>query len=107
MNIEVRHRIGLPKARFHVINRGARKVDIFSTDEDRRLFIGLLAKFTLKHQIRLIAWCLMSNHYHLETEGEGTPLVRMMHDLDGTYARIYNQKYGGTGCLFQGRFKCI
>jgi REP element-mobilizing transposase RayT len=105
MSIEIRHRVGLPKGRFHVFNRGARKVAIFDDDDDRRLFVHLLAKFTIKYQIRLIAWCLMANHYHLEPEGEGTPLTRMMHDLDGTYAKIYNQRHEGSGCLFQGRFK--
>jgi hypothetical protein len=49
----------------------------------------------------------MSNHYHLEPEAEGTPLARMMHDLDGTYASIYNARHGGCGALFQGRFKSI
>jgi REP element-mobilizing transposase RayT len=89
------------------MNRGARKVDIFADDDDRRIFVSLLAKFTLKHQIRLIAWCLMGNHYHFESEAEGTPLTRMMHDLDGTYAKIYNERHEGMGCLFQGRFKSI
>ena len=105
--MEIRHRIGLPKMRFHVMNRGARKVDIFAGDEDRSHFVRLLARVTLKHQIRLMAWCLMSNHYHLEAEGEGTPLARMMHDLDGMYATYYNERHDTNGCLFQGRFKAI
>jgi REP element-mobilizing transposase RayT len=107
MSMEIRRRVGLPRMRFHVMNRGARKVGIFEDDADRRIFISLLAKFTLKYRIKLLAWCLMSNHYHLEPEGEGTPLSRMMHDLDGTYAKVYNQRHGGSGCLFQGRFKSM
>ena len=107
MSMEIKRRIGLPSMQFHVMNRGARKADIFANDDDRGYFVHLLGKFTLKHQIRLIAWCLMSNHYHLESEGEGTALVKMMHDLDGTYATFYNQRHGGNGCLFQGRFKCM
>lgn len=107
MGIEIKRRMGLPRMRFHVMNRGARKVDIYSTDEDREHFVSLLSKAALKHHITIIAWCLMSNHYHLEAEGEGTPLTQMMHDLDGPYAKAYNEKYESSGCLFQGRFKSM
>ena len=107
MSMELKRRVGLPSMRFHVMNRGARKVDIFSTDDDRQLFVSLMAKYALKYEIRLVAWCLMTNHYHLKCEGEGTPLTRMMHDLDGTYARVFNQRYGMPGALYQGRFKSM
>ena len=107
MRMEIRQRRGLPRMRFHVMNRGARKVDIYANDEDRELFVTLLAKAALKYHVSVVAWCLMSNHYHLETEGEGTPLTRMMHDLDGSYARIYNERHEGSGALFQGRFKSM
>lgn len=105
--MNIRHRVGLPRMSFHVMNRGARKARIFDQDADRRRFMDLLGRFCLKHEVKLSSWCLMSNHYHFEPSSEGTPLVRTMHDLDGCYARYYNESYGGSGCLFQGPFKSM
>ena len=105
--MNIRRRIGLPRMSFHVMNRGARRAQIFKDDEDRHLFVDLLGKYCLKNGVKLTSWCLMSNHYHTEPDTEGTPLTHLMHDLDGTYARHFNEKYDLNGCLFQGRFKSM
>jgi hypothetical protein len=49
----------------------------------------------------------MPNHYHLLPDSDGTTLSRMMHDLDGTYAQIYNERHNTTGCLFEGPYKTM
>ena len=105
--MNIRRRVGLPRMSFHVMNRGARRAVIFAKDGDRRVFVDLLGRFCLKHEIKLTSWCLMPNHYHTEPNGEGTPLSRMMHDLDGSYARFFNETYEASGCLFQGPFKSM
>jgi|GEM_PF-1091455 len=107
MSIRVRKRVGLPKSWFHVMNRGARKVSIFADEDDRAIFRGLMAKFAERYSIKILGWCLMPNHYHLQPDCEGTPLTLMMRDLDGTYARVFNGRHGTTGCLFQGPFKSM
>jgi len=103
--MRIRKRMGLPASYLHVMNRGARRIRIFKDDEDREIFVGLLKRFAKKYQVDVIAWCLMPNHYHLELYGEGTPIVLMMRDLDGVYARIFNQRHAGSGHLFQGPFR--
>lgn len=105
--MELRRRIGYPRSYFHVMNRGARKVSIFADQDDRKLFRGLLGRFAEKHAVKILAWCLMPNHYHLQPDCEGTPLSLMMRDLDRTYARAFNERHGTTGCLFQGPFKSM
>jgi REP element-mobilizing transposase RayT len=92
---------------FHVMNRGARKGIIFSNDGDRALFVHLLGKYALEYEVKIVAWCLMDNHYHLGARGEGTPLYEMMRVLDSTYARAFNGKCEVYGCLFQGPFKSM
>lgn len=104
MTLRIRRRVGLNRRYFHVMNRGARKVGIYASDEDRRVFVSLLGRFAMKHEVQLISWCLVGNHFHFEPDTEGTPLSRMMHDLDGTYARYFNDRHDGSGCLFQGPF---
>lgn len=102
--MRITKRIGLPRTTFHVVNRGARKNQIFTTDEERAFFVQLLGELALKNEVEVIAWCLMTNHFHLETASEGTPLTRMMRDLEGTFARAFNEKHQIPGCLFQGPF---
>jgi REP element-mobilizing transposase RayT len=105
--MEIRRRIGLPRMSFHVMNRGARRAVIFKDDQDRRSFVDLLGTFCVEQGIRLTSWSLMTNHYHLEPDSEGTPLSATMHNLDGTYAKAYNRRHESSGCLFQGRFKSM
>jgi REP element-mobilizing transposase RayT len=105
--MEIKRRVGLPRMNFHVMNRGARGISIFSGEEDRSLFVGLMGKLALKYEVGIVSWGLMPNHYHLEPDSEGNPLVEMMRDLDGTYARAYNERHGTWGCLFQGPFKSM
>lgn len=96
--MEIKQRMGLPRMPFHVMNRGARKISIFADNDDRRLFVHLMAQFALKHEIKIIAWSLMPNHYHMEPESEGTPLCRMMHDLDGAPS-VLDPRTGCRGVL--------
>ena len=104
--MKLRKRMGLPRQYFHVMNRGARKLTIFTDDQDRSLFVRLLGRFATKHGVSIISWCLMPNHAHVEPETEGTPLCSMMHDLEGNYARAFNKRHGTSGCIFQGPFVC-
>lgn len=56
----------------------------------------------------LSAFCLMGNHFHLlvKEHGEGGIASYMQRVLDG-YTKYFNTKYGGTGHLFQGRYKSV
>lgn len=105
--MQIKRRAGLPRMDFHVMNRGARKTTIFTCDDDRSLFVNLLGRFALEYEVKIIAWSLMCNHYHIEPNSEGTPLYEMIRVLDSTYARAFNEKYEGSGCLFQGPFKSM
>jgi len=104
MRLRIKKRMGLPRMYFHVMNRGARKVGIYASEEDRYVFFSLLDRFATKHQVPFISWCLVGNHFHFEPDSEGTPLSRMMHDLESTYARYFNRKHDTKGCLFESRF---
>lgn len=105
--MRIYRRAGLPRMSFHVINRGARKAILFERDADKDVFVDKLGRFCVKNGVVLTAWCLMTNHYHLEPDAEGTPLGDLMHDLNGAYARYFNEKYGSSGCLFQGPYKSL
>lgn len=58
--------------------------------------------------VKIYAFCLMPNHYHLllsPIEENGVPLF--MKKLNAGYAKYFNEKYERSGALFQGRYKSI
>lgn len=102
-----RYRNRLPLSYFHVMNRGARRMGIFSEDAHYGLFVTLLGRFALDYGVPVIAWCLVINHYHAILRATGEVLWKMLRDLEKTYSRYFNKKVGLSGCLFQGPFKSV
>ncbi len=50
---------------YHVMNRGRRGEKIFADIGDYQVFIDFLQESCRMWQIKIAAYCLMSNHYHL------------------------------------------
>ena len=50
---------------YHLINRGHNRECVFADDEDRRYFLGLLARYRQRYDLRLYYYCLMRNHFHV------------------------------------------
>jgi putative transposase len=49
---------------YHVLNRSAGRLTLFRTDQDFAAFQDLIAEAQQLHAIRLLAYCLMPNHWH-------------------------------------------
>jgi putative transposase len=90
---------------YHVTSRGNDGCEIVVDDEDRADFVRLLARIAVRFRIRIHAWCLMTNHYHLVLETPGGQVSQALHYLNGIYARRFNERYGRSGHLFGGRFR--
>ena len=100
-------RIEFPGALFHVTSRGNAKQDIFRDDEDRQVFLDLLGRCVERFDWMLLAYVLMTNHYHLMIRLTSETLSRGMHWLNGEYPRRFNRRHERVGHLLQGRFKGI
>jgi len=59
-------RIDLRGGWYHVMARGNDRRAIFDDDRDCEHFLGLLAEMVERYGIRLHAYVLMGNHYHLQ-----------------------------------------
>ncbi len=97
-------RIQFEGAFYHVYNRGVEKRPIFIDEKDRRTFLGFLGKAVPAFQLRLFAYCLMENHYHLFLQTPRANLQQTMKALQGQYAQYVNFRYNRVGPLFQGRY---
>ena len=97
-------RVQFPGAVYHISARGNHQENIYFSDQDRHLFIRLLALVAKRMNWVCHAYCQMTNHYHLLLETPDGILSGGMGYLNGVYTQKINQRYGFTGHLFQGRF---
>ena len=93
-------------AYYHLINRGNGRQQVFHKDGDYRAFIDLMQTAREKFAVRLLAWCLMPNHFHLLVQPEqADQLNKMMQWLMTSHVRRYHAHYGTSGHVWQGRYK--
>jgi putative transposase len=101
-------RIDIKDHVYHVLNRANARAQIFDGDSDYREFEEILEEAVEKHDMRLLAYCLMPNHWHLvlypKQDGD---LGQFMSWLTNTHTRRWHTKKEtiGQGHLYQGRYK--
>jgi putative transposase len=100
-------RIEFSGALYHVTSRGDRREAIFEDDEDRNLFLSVLAEVVDRFNWMCHAYSLMTNHYHLVIETPDGNLSKGMRQLNGFFTQATNRRHNRSGHLFQGRFKGI
>ena len=100
-------RIQYADAWYHVMNRGRRREKIFEAEEDYWSFVDLLKELDEVFNVRIAAYCLMSNHYHILIQTPDANLSRSMRHLNGVYTQRYNKRHSCDGQLFKGRYKSI
>jgi putative transposase len=91
---------------YHIINRGNRRDDIFHDDEDFKTMLSLLRSAKKKFEVKIYAYVLMNNHYHLVIYTKyAQSLSKCMQWIGTSYVRYYNKRYQTTGHLWEGRYK--
>lgn len=114
---------------YHAYNRGVEKRNIFLDDSDYAVFLHLLKIYLspantpqltrsnlvrprpiqdVADEIKLIAFCLMPNHFHLllkQRSREG--MTRLVRKVSTTYAMYFNERYKRVGSLFQGTYRAV
>lgn len=100
-------RIEYPDAWYHVMNRGRRGESVFRKDEDYVTFVELMKETVDMWNLRVGAYCLMPNHYHLLVQTPDANLSRCMRHINGVYTQRFNRNHSLDGQLFKGRYKAI
>jgi putative transposase len=100
-------RLEYPGALYHVTARGNRREDIYHTDTDRSAFLALLGETCERFGWRCLAYCLMTNHYHVVVETPDANLSRGMRQLNGVYTQGFNRRHRRVGHVFQGRYHAV
>lgn len=93
---------------YHVINRGNGRARVFHKDRDFQAFVELFAPACERLPMRILAYCLLPNHFHLvlwpRHDGD---LSRWMQWLMTAQVRRYHQSHHSSGHVWQGRFKAF
>lgn len=98
-------RLIIPGVAHHLTQRGNRRQIVFFSDSDKRLYLKLLADSLAGSRIRLLAYCLMSNHVHLvAVPEEKAEFASALGELHRKYTTIINIREKWRGHLWQGRF---
>ena len=100
-------RLEYPGARYHVINRGNYRSDVFASEGAKQAFERTLFEACLKWNWLLYAFVLMRNHFHLAVGTPQANLVLGMQWLQATYANRFNRLRKEQGHLFQGRYRAL
>lgn len=97
----------IPGGVYHVYARGSNRQAIFVFDSDRVDFLGCLHHVVRRTNLRCLAYCLMSNHYHLVLETLDGELSRAMQVLNGRYANRFNHRHERDAHVFKNRFGAV
>lgn len=91
---------------YHLYNRGVNRNNIFFKEENWEYFLNRLRHYFTPQTCKLLAYCLMPNHYHLlllvKIENFGR---KVMHLFTIAYTKAVNKKQNRVGPLFQGPYQ--
>jgi putative transposase len=90
------------------LNRGNDGQTLFSDPADYLAFVQVVRETLLIHALRILAYCLMPNHWHFAVwPEEDDQLSQFMHQLTTTHVRRWHgyRDSDGLGHVYQGPFK--
>lgn len=105
-----RSRVGVSHVVFHVLNRAVQGVTLFESRQDYRRFLEILVETMQRVPMRLLAYAVMPNHWHLVLwPDRDQDLALFMKWLTGIHAQEWRRVKGttGRGAVYQGRYKSI
>ena len=98
-------RIVVPGIAHHITQRGNNKQDVFFVDQDKMEYLRLLKKHSLEFGLRVLGYCLMTNHVHIVgVPDEEESLAKAVGRTNFIYTQYVNRMHGRSGHLWQNRF---
>jgi len=89
----------------HITQRGNNRQDVFFTDDDYRCYLDFLRENADRFRLRVLGYCLMTNHIHLvaipETEDALAKAIGRTH---WRFTQHINRLHNRSGHLWQNRF---
>ena len=88
----------------HVTERGNNRQNIFLCDNDRLIYLDRLKQDCHDCGVKLLGYCLMTNHVHLIAMPARAELLgKALRRTHSSYAQSFNRRYRRSGHLWQNR----
>jgi len=98
-------RIVVPRLPHHIVQRGNNRQDVFFGAADYRAYLDILHEQNQRFGLRVLAYCLMTNHVHLiAVPAREESLARAVGRTHWLFSRHINRMHGRSGHLWQNRF---
>ena len=85
---------------FRVYNRFARGEKVFADPKEAIVFVDRLNETKVRDGFSVLAWALMSDHFHMAVRTSAVPLSRTMQNLQNGFSRSFNRRWSRTGPLW-------
>ena len=105
-----RLRHSLQGTAFHVMNRAVRRTTLFNLHADYRAFLTLVQTTLGRFKIRVIAYCVMPNHWHFVVLCDRIEdISNWLHHTTTAHGIRWNLAHGtrGSGAVYQSRFTAV
>ena len=100
-----RARVVVPGVPHHVTQRGNNCQQVFFSGRQRTLYLELIREHAAHSGVRVLAYCLMSNHVHFVlVPKDARSLGHALGRAHSEYALTLNRFEGRSGHLWQNRF---
>jgi len=84
--------------------RGNNRQNIFKTKEDMFELMRAFKHVNSKYPFTILAFCFMTNHYHILIKPIQDPLEKIMGLVNKRYSTSYSKRYGHIGQIYQKRY---
>lgn len=92
----------------HVCQKSSDNGIIFYSSADFIVFFTLLCVKASRNKLRVLAVCLMLNHFHIEASfSSESVLSGFMNGLTSAFARMYNKQYKLSDKVFKKPFRSV
>ncbi|OGD66832.1 hypothetical protein A2442_02240 [Candidatus Campbellbacteria bacterium RIFOXYC2_FULL_35_25] len=102
------NRVDVANQIYHVLNRANARMQIFDSNKDYQLFESVLEEAKEKFDMRILAYSIMPNHWHLvlylKNDGDLQIFMRWV-SMTHTQRWHAEKKTAGQGHIYQGRYK--
>lgn len=91
---------------YHIILKGINSQKLFFDDSDYKFFLDSFYETCQNYDVKIYAYCLMSNHIHLLLHFNENNVPVFFKSFGAKYVPKYNYYHNRNGSLFNGRYYC-
>jgi REP element-mobilizing transposase RayT len=86
------------------MNRSIDGKPVLQKIKEKTDFLSIMRYARSFYQIKIFAYCIMDNHYHILLQNSSGRMAEFMRYLNGKWAIHYRLRKGGKGYVFQNRY---